>query len=55
VLVRPKEWVPIDPTTGEIGRFSASHVALWRGMGALAPDAMPMELEVLAFAKAEPK
>jgi hypothetical protein len=51
VAVRPGEWIPVDPTTGEVGRFSASHVALWNGPGALAPDAGPMEIEVLAFAR----
>ncbi|MBN2321204.1 MAG: transglutaminase family protein [Acidobacteria bacterium] len=53
VMVRPGEWIPIDPTSGEIGRFSASHVALWRGGGALAPDAMPMQIEVLSFSRVE--
>jgi hypothetical protein len=52
VAVRPGEWIPVDPTTGEVGRFSASHVALWNGAGALTPDAGPMEIEVLAFARA---
>jgi hypothetical protein len=52
VAVRPGEWIPVDPTTGEIGRFSASHIAIWNGAGALAPDAGPMEIEVLAFARA---
>jgi len=52
VAVRPGEWIPVDPTTGEIGRFSASHVALWRGAGALTPDAGPMEIDVLSFARA---
>ncbi len=53
VMVQPGEWIPIDPTTGEIGRFSASHIALWNGGGALAPDAKPMSIEVLSFSRAE--
>ncbi len=53
VMVSPGEWIPIDPTTGEIGRFSASHIALWKGGGALAPDAKPMSIEILSFSRAE--
>jgi transglutaminase-like putative cysteine protease len=53
VMVGPGEWVPIDPTTGEVGRFSASHVAFWRTGGALAPDARPMQVEVLSFSRLE--
>jgi transglutaminase-like putative cysteine protease len=53
VMVRPGEWIPMDPTTGEVGRFSASHIALWNGGGALAPDAKPMRIEVLSFSRAE--
>jgi hypothetical protein len=52
VAVRPGEWIPVDPTTGEVGRFSASHIALWNGPGALAPDAGPMEIDILSFARA---
>jgi len=32
-------WIPIDPTTHEVGTFSASHVTLWHGAGALDPSA----------------
>jgi hypothetical protein len=53
VMVSQGEWIPIDPTTGEIGRFSASHVALWRGGGALAPNVRSVEVEVLSFSRAE--
>jgi transglutaminase-like putative cysteine protease len=52
VAVRPGQWIPIDPTTGEIGRFSASHITLWKGAGGLSPDAAPMQIEVLSFARA---
>ena len=53
VEVAPGDWIPIDPTTGEIGQFSASHIKLWDGIGALAPDVKPMKLEVMAFSRLE--
>jgi transglutaminase-like putative cysteine protease len=53
VEATPGKWVPFDPTTGEVERFSASHITLWHGMGALAPDARPMKVEVLAFSRSE--
>ena len=28
-------WVPMDTTTNEVGAFSASHITLWHGAGAL--------------------
>ena len=51
VLARPGQWVPMDPTTGEIEKFSASHITLWHKGGALSPEAMPMEAEILGFSK----
>jgi len=44
-----EEWVPVDTTTGEAGKFSASHITLWRNLGRLAPDVGDMNINVLDY------
>ena len=40
-------WIPLDPATGEAGRFSASHIALWEGEGDLARETTGASIEIL--------
>ena len=44
-----EKWVSVDTTTGEAGKFSASHLKLWHGMGRLVSDLGEMKINVLDY------
>ena len=44
-----KEWVPVDTTTGEAGKFSASHITLWYGLERIIPDLGDVNINVLDY------